>query len=88
MEVNEILCRVRSIMKDRKITQKDLAARMGVSQNQVSQYLAGIPRLDTFLKIAAALGLEAAELLKDEAPTTTTTANCPQCGRKLTITVK
>ena len=88
MEANEILSCVRSIMKDRKITQNELAARLGVSQNQVSQYLAGIPRLDTFLKIAAALGLEAAELLKDEAPTTTTTAICPQCGRKLTITVK
>lgn len=88
MEANEIISRVRQIMKDRKITQNDLAARLGVSQNQVSQYLAGIPRLDTFLKIADALGLEAAELLKDEAPTATTTAICPQCGRRLTITVK
>ena len=88
MDTNEILCRIRSIMKDRKITQMDLAARMGVSQNQVSQYLAGVPRLDTFLKIAAALGLEPAELLKDEAPTTTTNAICPQCGRRLTITLK
>jgi len=88
METNQVLERVRSIMKDRKITQKDLAARLGVSQNQVSQYLAGVPRLDTFLKIAAALGLEAAELLKDEAPTTTTAAICPQCGKKLTITLK
>jgi len=91
MDVNTTISLIRAAMKERHLTQADLAKKLGVSQNQVSQYLAGVPRLDTFLKMADAIGINAAELLAPDQPrenTTLTTAICPHCGKPLTITIK
>lgn len=88
MKAQEITNRLREIMKARKITQSDLAGRLHVSQNQVSQYLAGAPRLDTLLAIADALAIDPADLFRQEAPTPPTLAACPRCGAPLKIIIK
>lgn len=75
-------------MKARKITQNDLAARLHVSQNQISQYLAGSPRIDTLLAIADALAIDPADLFKQDTPTPPTLAACPHCGAPLKIIIK
>lgn len=88
MQAQEITNRVREIMKARKITQTELAAKLQVSQNQVSQYLAGTPRLDTILAIADALQIEPAELFQDTTPPAPALAACPHCGAPLKIIIK
>ena len=88
MNANDVTNKVREIMKDRHITQNDLAARLQVSQNNVSQYLAGAPRLDTLLTIAAALEIDPADLFRQEAPTTLAATTCPHCGKPIKITLK
>ena len=88
MKAQEVTERISQAMKARKITQAELAARLNVSQNQIRQYLTGAPRLDSFLKIAAALDLEAADLLKEEATTPPAVTVCPFCGQPLKIIIK
>ena len=88
MTATDITNRIRDIMKVRHITQNELAARLGVSQNQVSQYLAGAPRLDTLLALAAALDLEPGDLFRQEAPTQHAAAICPHCGKPVEIILK
>ena len=84
----DITNRIREIMKARRITQNELAARLNVSQNQISQYLAGSPRLDTLLSIAAALDLDPADLFRDDAPGQQTAGICPHCGQPVKIYLK
>ena len=88
MNANDVTNRIRGIMKARRITQNDLAARLGVSQNQVSQYLAGCPRLDTVLQLAEALQIEPAELFTDDAPIQAAAGICPHCGKPVKIILK
>ena len=91
MEANEVINRLREVMKTRHITQADAAARLGVSQNQISLYLAGSPRLDTLLKLCAALDIDPGQLFQEEPSNTaseTTTAICPHCKKALKIVIR
>ena len=88
MTATDITNKVRDIMKVRHITQNDLAARLGVSQNQVSQYLAGSPRIDTLLSLADALNIQPADLFTQEEPTQQAGAICPHCGKPVKIILK
>lgn len=88
MDANEIIYKLRQAMKAAHVTQADAAARLHVSQNQVSQYLAGAPRLDTFLKICAALQIDPADLFRDDQPGQQTTGICPHCGKPVKIYLK
>lgn len=46
----EIIYRIKSIMKDKQLTQKQLGDKIGVSQNAVSRYLSGmLPIGDSFI---------------------------------------
>lgn len=57
--------RLREVMDAIGITQSDLAKRMNVPRQMVSQYLNGptCPSLDVVEKFATALGLEDADVL-------------------------
>lgn len=89
MEANDVINKVRQAMKAAHVTQAEAAARLGVSQNNISQYLAGAPRLDTFLKLCDALQIDPANLFRqDDQPTIQTGAICPHCGKPLKITIK
>lgn len=65
--------KVRSLLKERRLSQSDLAAMLGTSQPQVSRWLEGDtpPRWDYLLKMARALGVTADYLIDsalDEPP--------------------
>lgn len=58
--------RIRTLRKDRDLTQLQLAEYVGVSQTAVAAWETGkraVPKGDNLLKLAAALGFEAGELL-------------------------
>ena len=88
MTANDVTNRIREIMRARKITQAEIAARLNVSQNNISQYLAGAPRLDTLLTLAAALDLDPADLFRQEAPTSQAETVCPHCGKPIKIVLR
>ena len=76
--------RIKEILKEKGMTQKDLASLMGVAEMSVSKSINGAPTLTTLEKIAAALGVEVAELF---APSRNE-IRCPRCGAVLEISEK
>lgn len=64
MEFNE---KVRELMKDADITQKELSKKSGVSEASLSRYLSGSlkPRMDIVINVAKALGVSPSELTGD-----------------------
>jgi len=86
---NNNYLRVRDVMRVRGVSGVELAARLGVSTQYISQVCGGsvllsLPRLYEF---AAALGVPASSLLVD-APGVSGGAvlRCPHCGQYITIT--
>ena len=74
--------RVKILLKQKNMTAKDLAAKMGISEAALSLSLSGNPTLSRMREIASALEVEVSELLSSSSPTMT----CPRCGAKLQIT--
>ena len=57
------------ILKEKKITSKELAERTGISKRTIDEYRQRnkAPSLEYGLKIAAALGMRPEELVRDDA---------------------
>ena len=74
--------RVKEILKERGLSQKDLAGKMGVAEISLSRSINGNPSMDTLIKMAEALDVEMGELFsarsKDE-------IICPKCGARFKI---
>lgn len=72
--------RLKEVLKERGMTQRDLADRMGVTEAFVSKIVSGrsASTLDTLQRIADALGVDVAELF---APV----MKCPHCGKPIVI---
>ena len=80
MERLDLKGRIRDILHEKGMTQRDLAAKMGISPAAISVAInpRNSPSLDTLQRIAMALDVEVAELF---API----AKCPYCGRAIGI---
>lgn len=85
--------RLKEILSERGITQKELAERLGISTVGMSKIATGDnPSLSTLQKIADAIGVPVWELLvsRDEVcgSSSSGTAICPHCGHPLKITIE
>ncbi len=79
--------RIKEICKERNITQKELAEKIGISAVGLAKALAGNTTVGTLDKIASALGVSVAELF--EAPKADgTTITCPHCGKPIHLHVE
>lgn len=76
--------RIKEILKEKGLTQKELAQKMGVAEISLSRSINGAPTLTTLEKIAAALGVEVSELF---APSRNV-IRCPHCGALLEFSEK
>lgn len=74
--------RIKELLKEKKMLQKDLADKMGVSDVALRQSLKGNPTIGTLQKVADALGVEFVELF---APTPSNRFVCPKCGAVLEL---
>lgn len=74
--------RIRELCQQRGTTQKDLAAKLGVSEMTLSRAAKGNTSLPLLEKIAEALGVPVPELF---APQPTNTITCPKCGTVLEV---
>lgn len=78
--------RIKEICKERNLTQKELAEKIGISAVGLAKALAGNTTVGTLDKIASALGVSVAELF--EAPKADgTTITCPHCGKPIHLHV-
>lgn len=76
------MIQIKEILKRRGVTAKELAAKIGISEGALSKSLSGNPTLERLEQIAAALGVEVAELF---AAPKEGAISCPHCGKPITI---
>lgn len=72
--------RIKEILKEKGITSKELATKLGVTSGAISQYISenGNPNLKTLEKIATALNVPIQELLNPPTENKITLI-CPHC---------
>lgn len=76
------MIQIKELLKRRGMTAKELASKIGISEGALSKSLSGNPTLERLEQIAAALGVEVAELF---ATPKGATVSCPHCGKPITI---
>lgn len=74
--------RVKSLLKQKGMTAKELAEKIGISEAALSLSLGGNPTLSRLQEIAGALGVEMNELF---APINNEEMRCPKCGARFLI---
>lgn len=78
--------RLKALCKQKGITQKELAARLGITPVALSKSINSDARISTLKRIAAALNVSLGSLCDDE--TTTAAARCPNCGAAIEIALR
>lgn len=63
--INEIQKALTEALRQRTITQAELAEKIGVTQSMISHYISGrkLPALDTLSRLCSVLDLDANEIL-------------------------
>lgn len=82
------MIRIKEILKEKGITQAELAQRMGVHRVALNSTLNNPNiKLSTLEKIAAAIGCQVGDFFKDEGDGSATVV-CPHCGKPVTVELK
>lgn len=76
--------RIKKILKEKGLTAAQLADKLGITHGAMSLTINGNPTLSTLEKIAEALDVQVVDLFENKA----TTANCPHCGKPISIELK
>jgi transcriptional regulator with XRE-family HTH domain len=74
--------RIREVLKEKKMTAKELAVKMGVSPPSISVAINGNMTIEMLNRIAAALDVPITDLFE---PPSTDVISCPHCGGKIKI---
>ena len=77
--------RIKEVIKEKKLTMKDVAILMGISQPSLSRAISENPTVDTLNRIAAALNVPVVDLFV--APASGNIV-CPKCGNSIELSVK
>lgn len=88
----DIGTKIKIICKQQRMTQKDLAQKIGMSEAGLGNIIrTGSPTLTTIKKIADGLGVDPLVLLmagEEEQPSNKKELHCPHCGKTLEILLK
>lgn len=80
---------IKELLKERNMTQKELAQKIGISTVSLNRYMTGNPSVSSLEKVAEALNVEISELFVHRKTVETVPAfKCPHCGNKLYIEIK
>lgn len=81
--------RVKEILKERGITAKELAAKIGMTETGLSIAISekGNPPLKRLQDIASALGVSVAELFEPQ-DASQLVGRCPHCGKPIKIKIE
>ncbi len=86
--------RIKELIKQKGLTQKEFAEKLGMTTVGLSQILAGKPSYTTMEKIASTLGVEVWELLVSpeeiikSCSVNSGTITCPKCGNVIHVEVR
>ncbi len=80
---------IKKNIKKHGFTSVEIANRMGITKQTLSQTINGNPTLTSMCEIAKAMGISVSELLNDETATCTSShpdgCVCPVCGAHLRL---
>ncbi len=76
------MIQVKELLKEKGMTAKELAAKLGISEGALSKSLSGNPTLDRIKEIATALDVPVSSLFEQPREGVIT---CPKCGQQITI---
>lgn len=76
---------IKRILKERDLTQRDIAERLGVSASSLSMTLSNNPTVTTLEQIATAIGCGIADFFTEEKKEEESGTVCPRCGARLRI---
>ncbi len=85
-----IMNRIKEILKEKGITQQELADKLGVTRISIVKTLAGNPSQETLERIANALNVPMWQLFAspNEVKQTGNSLICPNCGTPLELKIK
>ncbi|CEN33586.1 helix-turn-helix domain-containing protein [Capnocytophaga cynodegmi] len=66
------MLRIKDILKEKALTQNELAEKLGVSQVALNKVINGNPTIETLLKIANVLEVDVRDLIEPTTSTATT----------------
>lgn len=77
--------KVKSLCKERKIQLSEVAKKMGITVQALSQSLSGNPHLDRIKEVADIIGVSVADMLPDDYKEAKHTNEmcCPHCGKPI-----
>jgi len=75
--------RIKEVIKEKGLTVKEVADKLGMSSPSLSDAINGNPTVDKLERIAAALNVPVTDLFEQPA---TDVINCPYCGNKIKVT--
>lgn len=75
---------IKAVINRKEFTMAQVAEKLGISQQAVSQAVNGNPSLSRLKEIAAAIGVTVSELVADEPPQEPM-MKCPHCGKEFKI---
>ena len=76
---------IKKTIKDRGLSVREVAHRMGITPTGLSQHINGNPSVEVLERIAKAIGCDVSELFEKESEPTFT---CPHCGKEIKIKVE
>lgn len=80
------MLRVKEICKEKNISLKELAEKIGVSPSSLTQSISGNPSLDKVLLLSQALDVPVSILVGDM-PEHNTSTKCPHCGGSISFSI-
>lgn len=80
------MLRIREVLKDKGVTQRELADGLGVSVSSVAKTIVGNPTIGTLKKIADIAGVHVLDLIEDNRGYIN--GVCPHCGKPLKIEIE
>ena len=78
---------IKRAIKERGLTSKQVAARMGMTAVNLSYHITGNPSVEILQRIANALGCDVVELF-DPPTAKHPRCVCPHCGKEIQIELK
>ena len=82
------MLRIKEVLKQKGMTAKELAAKIGISEGALSLAINGNPTVETLEKIATSLGVSVSELFATPDSSSGVTLRCPHCGKPIRVSVE
>lgn len=81
---------IKKVINDRGFTLQQVADKLGISQQAVSQAVNGNPSLSRLKQIAEAIGITVSQLVADDTDTDQQSPQiiCPHCGKPINIKIE